>query len=196
MPTQHRLDVSCEIIIPQRLKWIAAGKKMIALERKYKPLSMIHVMVEMDDHSQVCAYQEVLTALTQPTIDIAVVHSRCLLEFLGLGVDGKAKPPTLSKDSRNRRSGDVGIEHFVSTTGPLHRLKPNEAAALIGKSDTVSVAWATVIVIANQRMAHSTDDDTLTGTDIQPLLEVAFDTVPELVCTALYDQIGKARPSY
>jgi len=188
-----RLDHMAHTIIPYRLRLIADARDMLALECKYGLLTDIDLMIDINGGSQISAFRSVLSSVTQPTITLATIYCRCLLEFLGLGIDKKANPVGLIALRNSRRSDDVGIEHFNGDDGPLSRLTPSDAEAHFPETQ-VAVAWATTIAVANERVAHSTNDRTLAGTDTMPMLKIAFDTVPELIGRALYDKLGIGRP--
>jgi len=187
-----------DVIIPHRLRTLNGGLSAIKLERRFGPLEMMDVMVDAGDGSQSSEYRGVLSALTQPLITVAVINARCLLEFLGLGVNSKSRPPTLNVSCKARRQGDVGIENFSDPTGKLlNALTPTFAAAILGRAadfHSLDSAWAATYTIANQRLAHSTEDEILDKRNMDDRMGMAFETIPELVCRAFYDKLGGIRP--
>ena len=58
-----------------------------------------------------------LLAFINPAIEAGIMHCRALLEFLGLCNDNGR----LGNISRQRRSTDVGIEHFSTSAGRLRK---------------------------------------------------------------------------
>lgn len=75
-------------------------------------------------------------------------------------------------------------------------MTPDEAAQTFPTHAGATNAWATVIEIANQRLAHPTDDNKLSGTGMfYDELTVTFATIPELLYAKFYDALGVDRPS-
>jgi hypothetical protein len=65
-------------------------------------------------------------------------------------------------------------------------LTPDKALALLHEDTrNLNHPWATAIVVANQRIAHSTVD----GVDVIISLGIAFDTVPKLMQRAFLDHV-------
>lgn len=193
-----RLEIVRKLIIPQRLKVIATARQMISLESEYSPHSIVHLIIEQTHGVNIDAYSDALATITQPIIDSAILHCRCLLDFVGIGLDSKSDSLVLSSSSRKRQKDDIGIEYFKSAGGKqLRQLTPQEAISLLS-DDTIDLnqAWATVIKIANQRLAHSTEDKMLSDSgDITPMLVIAFDSLPDLIGKAFYGKIQeKAEP--
>lgn len=63
-----------------------------------------------------------LNAITNPMLEVGLVHCRALLEFLGL-CDSKGSLGQI----KDRRKTDVGIEHFHNAAGPLKKVEPEVA---------------------------------------------------------------------
>jgi hypothetical protein len=185
LPTPERLLHMRETIIRFRLDGIRTAMQAIGLESKYNGLSFIDVLVENEGER---IFHGILFQFTQPSISMAIVHCRCLLEFMGLKTSGH--PSKLITVSR-RRNGDIGIEHFESSSGcNLAKMKPDIVSTFETVAD-VAETWTTVIEIANQRLAHSTDDLKLGGTDTQPVIMTALETVSELVQREFYNVLNK-----
>ena len=186
-------------VIPYRLRAICFAKQAILLEKKYGILETVEISI---GNSVVpnFEYSGVLSDVSQPAVSMAILHSRCLLEFLGMGIDRNAKPVKMVATKKARTKSDIGIEHFVDLTGsPLQMLTPATAIALLGRTGefkSLTEAWATTFVIANQRLAHSTNDEILNGDHAGNAIEMTLDTIPELLCKALYDSTGRDRPTF
>ena len=181
---EHRLEVIRTFIIPQRLKVIATARQMISLESGFSPFAVTRIMIGQDNGLEIDSYSDVLSTITQPIIDSAILHCRCLLDFVGIGLNNKSDSIELSNSSRKRLRDDIGIEHFTSAGGKkLRQLTPQAAINILTcNTNDLSKAWATVIKIANQRLAHLSEDKMLSGSgDITPMLVIAFDSMPELI---------------
>ncbi|CAE6875966.1 hypothetical protein R69608_01399 [Paraburkholderia nemoris] len=191
-PTEDRLTHMRWIVIPHILMSIRQAAQALELERQHGILAFVTVKVDATDTP---AQRTLLGAYTQPIIAMGVLRCRYLLEFLGIKTTGA--PPTLRAIDR-RRNGDVGVEHFTSATGTrLSRVTPDGAASLFRAHVSTPRAWATVIEIANQRLAHPTDDYKLSGTSsLGTQLQTTFSTIPELVYVKFYDALGVERPKY
>jgi hypothetical protein len=127
------------------------------------------------------------TAFTNGAIEAAIVHSRALLEFMGL----KGVGPSTLAVRPDARKDDVVIE----STG-LPKLSIESAVCMYaGPSAEAENALAHVIFVANKSLAHTTSAfDRKTGE--AHLLEIAFRGVPKLVVEHFYKPLGLEEPSY
>jgi len=191
-PTADRLARMQRLIIPHILMSIKQAARALELERRHSIMAFMTITVEDTDTPDL---RTLLGAYTQPVIALGVLRCRYLLEFLGIKTTGA--PPALKAIDR-RRNGDIGIEHFISDSGTrLSRVTPDDAASVFRARISTPRAWATVIEIANQRLAHPTDDYKLSGTgSVNAQLETTFATVPELLHVKFYDALGVDRPEY
>src|SRR5712672_3272570 len=64
-----------------------------------------------------------LDAITNPMLEVGLVHCRALLEFLGL-CDSKG---SLGQIKKRRHKTDLGVEHFHNSAGPLNKVEPQVA---------------------------------------------------------------------
>lgn len=125
------------------------------------------------------------TAFTNGAIEAAIIHSRALLEFLGLR--GKSEATLSERDWA--RKDDIVIE----STG-LQRVSIQEAVSgYAGPSSEAEHALAHVIHLANKGLAHTSS--AFVSGEVQ-LLEIAFRGVPTLVLRHFYDPLGISRPDY
>ena len=129
------------------------------------------------------------TGFTNAAIEAAIVHCRALLEFAGLAAGPTAT--SLSEVSRKRRTDDHGIEQFSGLT-----ISIAEAVAYYpGSTAEAECSLGYVIYLANKGLAHTTTSFTKHD-DGTRLLEIAFRTVPELICNRFYIARGLEPPKY
>jgi hypothetical protein len=129
------------------------------------------------------------TAFTNGAIEAAIIHSRGLLEFLGLKIDGQAKLTQVE----NRKTDDYGIEKFTG----LSKLSVAEAVRpYSGSNDEAERALVHVIYLANKGLAHNTSLFTNKNAAGVKLLEIAFRGVPKLAVNYFYLPLGIEAPTY
>jgi hypothetical protein len=130
------------------------------------------------------------TAFTNPAIEAAIVHSRALLEFLGLGL-AKDSQTKLAERS-DRRPTDYGVEQFI----PLQRVSVEKALrSYPGPAIEAEAALAYVVYLANKGLAHTASSFTKHDQGNQ-LLEIALRGVPVLVVNSFYIPLGLEPPDY
>lgn len=129
------------------------------------------------------------TAFTNGAIEAAIVHSRALLEFLGLGGSGQSNLRELSGRSK---SDDAGIEYYPG----LAKLSVHAAVlAYPGPPAEAEAALAYVIYLANKGLAHTTSSFTKSDQG-SALLDIAFRGVPTLVVNSFYIPLQIQPPAY
>lgn len=129
------------------------------------------------------------TAFTNGAIEAAIVHSRALLEFLGLGGMG---PTKLRELTGTRRTDDTGVEKFSKLT----MLSISDAVRSdSGSPAEAEEALAYVIYLANKGLAHTTSSFTKHDQG-SVLLEIAFLAVPTLVINRFYVPLQIEPPKY
>ena len=131
--------------------------------------------------------------LTNPSVEIGIIYSRVLLEFLGLKAN-KKKDKLVEVDKR--KDDDIGIEDFSSATGPLKKVTVADALACYqGQPADAEAALVTIIAHADKAVAHLTEgpvqDDHTVG-----LVELGSKGVLALLCRHLYGGLGRAKPDY
>jgi hypothetical protein len=127
------------------------------------------------------------TAFTNGAIEAAIVHSRALLEFMGL----KGHGPSSLAARAGARNDDVVIE----STG-LPKVSVQDVARLYaGPSGEAESALAHVIFIANKGLAHITSSFGRDAGEAR-LLEIAFRGIPTLVVEHFYRPLGLQEPPY
>ena len=129
------------------------------------------------------------TAFTNPAIEASIVHSRALLEFLGLGLD---KQGALSERGARAKTDDVAVEQFTGAT-KLTIAKVREAYP--ENPDEAVASLAHVIYLANKGLAHTTSSFTKHDRGAH-LLEMALRGVPVLAVNGFYVPLGIMPPEY
>ena len=129
------------------------------------------------------------TAFTNGAIEAGIVHSRALLEFLGLS--GKSQIELREVKTRSK-TDDIAIEQFTG----LSKVSIQRAVqSYPGSSKEAEGALAYVVYLANKGLAHTTSS--FTNHDHGSfLLEVAFRCVPALVCKNFYMPLNIEPPRY
>jgi len=130
------------------------------------------------------------TAFTNSAFEAAVIHSRILLEFLGLKLNNKR---ALVQDIRNNsRPDDLLIENEMF--GELNAIHPEDAVkSYSAPPDEAERALAYVIHLANKGLAHSTINFKPDDEDFK-LLDIAFRGVVKLMENRFYLPLGLEIP--
>ena len=131
------------------------------------------------------------TGFTNAAIESAIIHSRSILEFLGLQAEGKVshKVAELKKD---RRADDSGVEQFPE----LQMLTKAKALdAYPGERKEAEAALALIFYAANKGLAHMTKTFEHYSGDAN-LLEIAFRGVPILLINGFYAPLGIQPPDF
>lgn len=171
-------------LLKYRMKAVAIGHLALSYTRTWDHAPSIAIYF---DSKQVIEGKA--TAFTNGAIEAAIVHSRVLLEFLGLKGKGQTK---LCELTGPRRIDDTGIELFE----PLQRLTVAKAlSAYPGPEVEAEAALAYVLYLANKGLAHTTKSFTKHD-DGSRLLDIAFGGVPVLVVNSLYVPLGIKPPEY
>ena len=133
-------------------------------------------------------------AFTNPVIEAGLIHSRALLEFLGLKASAGTSPKLTSRVSKRR--DDIGIEHFSNSVGPLPLVTPTEAvSSYSGPAAEAEEALVAILHSTNKGLAHVTAS--LTQSQHQArLFEIASRGIPTLMVRYLYKRLGLAAPKY
>ncbi len=131
--------------------------------------------------------------LTNPSIEAGIIHSRVLLEFLGLRAN---KDKNALVETQSRRGDDIGIEDFSTLAGPLKKVTVSEALKCYpGERRDAEESLVTIIAHADKAIAHMTEgppqDERTLG-----LLELGGKGVLALVCRHLYGSLGRQAPEY
>ncbi len=123
---------------------------------------------------------------TNTAIEIAVIHSRAIMDFLGIKAESADRLRQIS--ARERKGGDAGIEGI-----PGLRM-PSVAEVINGHEvppDQVQTALSYVLYMANKGLAHMTsgfipkDGDHVNA-------DIAFRVIPGLVWRCVFDPLGIA----
>ena len=129
---------------------------------------------------------------TNGAIEAAIVHSRALLEFLGLGGMSQTKLKELRTVAKGRNSDDIYVEQFADLT----KLKICDALkACQCEATEAEASLAYVIYLANKGLAHTTS--TFSKHDHgSRLLEIAFWEIPALVINKFHVPLKIETPPY
>lgn len=130
-----------------------------------------------------------LDAITNPMLEVGLVHCRALLEFLGLcNVNG-----SLGQIGGRKRS-DVGVEHFSSGDGQLKMVEPDAALSRYGGDRSeAEKALIKILHVTNKGLAHNTMN-LIEDPEDSKLIEIASRGVPSLMVSYFYTPLGLQRP--
>jgi hypothetical protein len=131
-----------------------------------------------------------LDAITNPMIEVGLVHCRAMLEFLGL-CDIKGSLGQIKK----RHKTDVGVEHFENAAGPLKRVEPQVALSRYdGDRAEAEKALVAVLHVTNKGLAHNTMD-LIESPEGAKLIEIASRGVSALMVNYFYTPLGLQQPN-
>jgi len=164
-----------------RLQCVATGQ-----------LALTYVQQWMAVPSLEIRFEGKATGFTNPVIEIALVHYRALMDFLGLkSLDGR----TLVERTGGKRD-DLLIEHFSNSDGSLRRARPEDVVAphLEPPLDP-QIALAYALRMTNKAIAHMTTHFDESEESLRHL-DIAFRGVQALMSDRFYAPLGIARPDY
>jgi hypothetical protein len=171
-------------LLEYRMRAVAIGQFALSYSRAWSRAPSIAIYF---DGKQVITGKA--TAFTNGAIESAIVHSRALLEFLGLGGSGQTK---LREVTGARKRDDSGIEQFP---GLVRLTIANAVRPYPGPPAEAEAALAYVIYLANKGLAHTTSSFTKHDQGSM-LLDIAFRGVPILVVNYFYAPLKLAPPKY
>jgi hypothetical protein len=127
------------------------------------------------------------TAITNPTIEMGIIHSRVLLDFLGLKATSKTQLVTAKK----RMPTDICIESF-----DLDKITIKQVLASCNGNQVVAEsAIAITLSAANKLVAHSTDIIKIDNNSIDSHL-ITCKAIPVLFNLYFYQKLGLPMPNY
>jgi hypothetical protein len=171
-------------LLEYRLKAIATGHLALRYAMEWDVVPSIEIYF---NGKQVV--EGTATAFTNGAIESAIIHSRVLLEFLGLKIDGQAKLTQIER----RKTDDQAIEQFIG----LSKLSIERAVnPYPGPKEEAERALAHVIHLANKGLAHNTSSFTNRNDEGAKLLEIAFRGVPKLMANYFYLPLGIESPEF
>lgn len=130
-----------------------------------------------------------LNAITNPMLEAGLVHCRALLEFMGL-----CERRGALAQIRERRPGDIGIELFENSCGPLKKLPPVTAVSRYkGSAVEAERALLRVFRLTNKGIAHCTSEMIDDPANFE-LTEIASVGVPALMVSYFYTPLGLPKP--
>lgn len=125
------------------------------------------------------------TAITNPSIEMGIIHSRVLLEFLGLKATKKMKLHEAKKQTT-----DINIECFGLSKVSIE----NALAPCNGDKDKAEKAFAQTIMTANKLVAHSTNTIEMDHDSINSYL-MCCEAIPTLFNLHFYKPLGLSMPN-
>ena len=133
------------------------------------------------------------TALSNPVLEVGVLHCRVLLEFLGLRFSKSGK---LSQRTSKSRRDDVWLCDLSTPKKKLINPTPSELLKALphprkDKLAALKLAWLN----ANKGMAHLTTGPRFDKRTLGKL-SLACELLAEAVGQLLYDELGVARPRW
>jgi hypothetical protein len=183
---EQRLLQMRRAIIPFHVKGVEAGLLALDLGAKHDPFTPVEIHIEGLNPEVV--QRETILSYAQPIWCMGAIHSRFLLEFVGL--KSKSPPSRLETiTDKERRPSDIGIECYQHANGTfLRRLEPS----IVDDNpdpEVVRRAWIGTCDFAGQRLAHATDDDKLQNGDVTAMLRRTFETIPDLIKRCFDNQL-------
>jgi hypothetical protein len=170
-------------LIEYRLRSIEIGRLALGYTTSWDETPSISILF---DGKQVI--EGTATAFTNPAIESAIIHSRALLEFLGLG--GKSKTE-LKELAARRKTDDAAVEMY----GNLSKVSIQRAMSFYpGLAAEAEAALAYVVYLANKGLAHTTASFTKHD-EGSHLLDIAFRGIPALVVSNFFVPLGLDPPS-
>jgi hypothetical protein len=131
--------------------------------------------------------------LTNPSVEIGIMYSRVLLEFLGLKAN---QSKTKLIEIRERKDDDIGIEDFLSSSGPLKKVSIADALSCYkGSPADAELGLVTIIAHADKAIAHLTEGPVQDAHTLG-LVELGSKGVLALMCRHLYVALGRPNPDY
>lgn len=180
----HRPPPSLLFLIEYRLRSIEIGRLALGYTMAWEKTPSMSILF---DGKQVI--EGTATAFTNAAIESGIIHSRALLEFLGLG--GKSKTELKELTSR-KKNDDAAIEQY----GDLARVTiQTVVGAYPGPAAEAEAALAYVVYLANKGLAHTTTSFTKHDEGAH-LLEVAFRGIPALVVGNFFKPLKIKPPPY
>ncbi len=172
--------------IPYRLESIRSFREAMKLANEYGHSANTQVIINGE-----VKLSGTLTLVTNPLIEIGIIHARSLFEFMGITLNKHGK---LIEITRNRKIDDMAIEHCKDSDGiHLKKVKLEDLYKNYpGSASEVEHAFATMLKAANKGIAHITQSMCKEDSDIYDL---AARGLPVLIESHLYIKMGKTQPS-
>lgn len=173
-------------IIPYRLEAVVICNYALKLRSSFKEPKPMKIFL-----SDVQYIEGLSTAFLNPSIEVGVIHSRALLDFLGLKIDEKKN----LVNRKGKRSDDFGIEDFANEKGPLPLVSPEEVKSKYqGDPREAEEALIAVINTANKGIAHNTSGS-FRSPEQERLLEIATRGIPKLFVNFFYNRLKLTPPT-
>lgn len=174
------------LLLEYRMRAVAIGHLALTKSLAWDQVPTIEILFDGE-----LIIEGEATAFTNGAIEAAIVHSRALLEFLGLVGKSQTQLKELLQPNR-RQKDDAGIEQFK---GLVKLSIQNAVQSYPGTPAEAEASLAYVIYLANKGIAHTTS--TFTKHDQgSALLEIAFRGVPTLIINNFYIPLDIDPPKY
>ena len=170
-------------LLEYRLRSVAIGHIALRLAMNWDEVPSM--AVSFNDQE---VFEGTATGFTNGAIEAAIVHSRAILEFMGLA----GKDSTTLRESTARKKGDHGIE-LIDGLRPV--TISDAINAYPGPATEAQAALAYVIYLANKGLAHTTSSFSKHDEGSR-LLEIAFRGAPTLLCNRFYIPQDIEPPAY
>ena len=170
-----------ETILPWRLNALRIAHKFISFVKQYPEGGQYECRVKGK-----LKLEGKSTAITDPSLVMGLIHSRVLLEFLGLRV---ASEGTLGKACKHHKD-DINIESFglaiVTSNDALLPCTEDEKKA--------EEAFVQTITAANKLVAHSTEMVDLSSEAFNSYF-ICCTAIPVLFNLYFYERLGIEMPN-
>ncbi len=171
-----------EVVLPYRLYALGTFEMALSLVQEFPEGGELECKINGKSKIQGSS-----TSITNPSVEMGIIHSRVLLEFLGL----KAKSGTKLSQSTSSRNSDIGIESFG-----LKKLTIEQALApCTGDKEVAQHSLAKTITVANKMIAHSTDIIKIDNDSIDGYF-MTVRAIPVLFNIHFYEPLGLTPPAY
>ncbi|WP_152680401.1 hypothetical protein [Chromobacterium subtsugae] len=170
-------------IIPFHIRGVVAGLWALNLGAEHSLFTPVEIHIEGVQEIQ----HETVLSYAQPIWCMGAIHSRFLLEFVGLKSKGS---PSRLETIGVRKQGDIGIECYQCANGTFLRMLEPSIVDCGPDPEVVRRAWVGTCDFAGQRLAHATDDYKLQNSDVTAMLRRTFETIPNLISHCFYGQLN------
>ena len=176
------LERYIETMLPWRLRALSIARLMINFVKQYPEGGKCRCIIK----GELTELRGKSTAITNPSIEMGLIHSRALLEFLGLSI---TKTGSLIK--ANKQPDDINIESF----GGLRTVTREQALSCFTEDETrVESVFVQTVKAANKRIAHSTEVVGPMDEELDSYF-TCFDAIPKLFRRYFYEPLERQFPN-
>ena len=186
------LELYIETMLPWRLRALSIARLMINFVKQYPEGGEYRCIIK----GELTELRGKSTAITNPSIEMGFIHSRALLEFLGLSI---TKTGSLIK--ANKQPDDINIESF----GGLRTVTREQALSCFTEDrrprrrrpppeTRVESVFVQTVKAANKRIAHSTEVVGPMDEELDSYF-TCFDAIPKLFRRYFYEPLERQFPN-